>query len=80
MISISTQYNDSNGDNGLDITKHADRTPKDLFELQPRKHMEDKLNGYAEGTGLRVSNRDSLWNFWKCTRWENNNSPSVEKL
>lgn len=59
MFSISTQYNDSNGDNDLDIIKYAERTPKDLFELQPRKHMEDKTTGYTEGTGPRINNRSS---------------------
>lgn len=42
MFSISTQYNDGNGDNDIDIIKHVERTPKDLFERQPKKHMEDK--------------------------------------
>lgn len=57
MFSISTQYNDGNGDNDLDIVKHVARTPKDLFELQPRKHMEDKINGCTEGIGPRINNR-----------------------
>ena len=60
MFSISTQYNDGNGDNDLDIIKHVARTAKDLFELQPRKHMEDKISGYAEGTGPKINNRQSL--------------------
>lgn len=60
MFSISTQCNDDNGNNDIDIIKQAEKTPKDLFESWPKKHMEGEMSGSIEGTGPRTNNRVSL--------------------